>query len=192
MRHPTLALLPLLFTACTATLQADTEPATVEFEVFSVVEPIYAEVAIDLPPETRGIDVTVESLTADVVVVNPSKSVTLRTSARLSLEGTATPQNPKLYTQATLPKYYATAAELLKDTNYAPNTSTPVNVAKTVGLEKLVGAKTIWIIASNTAVSGGIGTVELPLKITLKDAVLHITVSKNLEGLEGALSVGGL
>lgn len=191
MRRLTPALLPLLLAACSAEITVDTDPMSVTVPVTSVLQPVYAEVAVDLPKETQGLDVTVNSLTADLTVYNPSATFTLNTSARLSFTGTATPTEPVTYTNANLPAYYATATVLLASQDFKPKTTTPVTIPQSAGLEKVIGKQRIWIIVSNTVSNGGIGAV-LPLEIQLNNIVLHADVTKNFGGLEGALSVGGL
>ncbi|QRN98515.1 hypothetical protein JRI60_05540 [Archangium violaceum] len=191
MRRQLLALLcPLLLSACSAEVAVETEPMSQTIPITSVLKPVYAEVAIDLPLETQGLDVTVKEITATLTVHNPSKAFTLETSARLSFTGTATPDEPITYTDQNLPPYYATAEVLLAPRNFAPNTSTPV-VIDTPGLVKAIGQKRIWVIVSNTVTRATIGEA-LPLNIELRDVVLHAVVTKPFQGLEGALGPGGL
>jgi Rad3-related DNA helicase len=124
------------------------------------------------------------------VVVNPSKAFTLKSSARLSLTGTATPDQPIIYSDNNPPPYYASAEELLPQQPFPPGTSTPVNVNSPT-LKKAIGKARIWVIVSNTVSSTGVGD-PLPLELRLEDIVLHATVAKPFEGLDGALGPGGL
>ncbi len=191
MRRSLLSLLcPLLLTACSAELAVDTPPQTVAIPVTSALRPVYVEVAVDMPEETKGLDVVVKEITADLTVFNPSKAFTLRSSARLSLVGTATPDRPIIYSDNNPPSYYATAEELLPQKDFPPSTRTPVNVNSPT-LAKAIGKDRIWIIVSNTVTSSGIGD-PLPLELRLEDMVLHAIVSKPFEGLEGALGPSGL
>jgi len=193
MRRPLLTLLcPLLLTACSAELSVDTPPQSVAIPVTSALRPVYVEVAVDMPEETRGIDAVVKEITADLTVYNPSQSFTLRSSARLSLTGTATPDKPLLYTDNNPPPYYATAEELLPPRDFPPGTRTPVH-AHSPTLARAIGEERIWIIVNNTVTSAGVGNpLELPLELRLEDIVLHALISKPFDGLEGALGPSGL
>ncbi|MFY0571819.1 hypothetical protein ACN28E_49430 [Archangium lansingense] len=193
MRRHLLALLcPLLLTACSADVSVDTPPQSVTIPVTSVARAIHVEVAVDMPEETQSLDVNVKEITADLTVVNPSKTFTLKSSARLSLTGTATPDEPKFYSDSNLPPYYASSEELLPQKEFAPNSSTPVLVNSPT-LAKAIGKERIWIIVSNTVTEAGVGNpLELPLELRLENIVLHAVVSKPFEGLEGALGPSGL
>ena len=191
MKRALLSLLcPLLLTACSAELAVDTPPQTVAIPVTSALKPVYVEVAVDMPEETKGLDVVVKEITVDLTVFNPSKAFTLRSSARLSLVGTATPDKPIIYGDNNPPPYYATAEELLPQKDFPPSTRTPVNVNSPT-LAKAIGKDRIWIIVSNMVTSSGIGD-PLPLELRLEDMILHAVVSKPFEGLEGALGPSGL
>jgi hypothetical protein len=192
MRRHLLALLcPLLLTACSAELAVDTPPQSVAIPVTSALRPVYVEVAVDMPQETQDLDIIVKEITADLTVFNPSKAFTLKSSARLSLTGTATPDSPIIYSDNNPPPYYATAEELLPQKDFPPNSRTPVNVNSPT-LAKAIGKPRIWIIVSNTVTqTGGFGD-PLPLELRLEDMVLHVVISKPFEGLEGALGPSGL
>jgi hypothetical protein len=191
MKRSLLALLcPLLLTACSAELAVDTPPQSVAIPITSAIRPVYVEVAVDMPEETRNLDVEVKEITADLTVFNPSRAFTLKSSARLSLSGNATPDKPIIYSDNNPPPYYATAEELLPQKDFAPSTRTPVNVNSPT-LRNAIGKPRIWIIVSNTVTSTGIGD-PLPLELRLEDMVLHAVVSKPFEGLEGALGPSGL
>jgi hypothetical protein len=191
MRLPIPALLcALLLSACSAEVAVETPPQSQAIPVTSIGDPVYAEVAVDLPPETQGLDVIVKDVHATLTMVNPSQAFTLDTSVRLSFTGTAEPNKPILYSEQNKPAYYASAEELMPRRSFAPNSRTPVTLSSP-GLVKVIGKERIWIIVSNTVTRATIGGV-LPLEIQLQDAVLHATVSKSFNGLEGALGVGGL
>jgi hypothetical protein len=189
-RHILALLCPLLLAACSAEVAVDTPPQSVSIPITSAVRPVYVEVAVDMPEETQDLDVVVKQITADLAVVNPSKAFTLRSSARLSLTGNATPDNPILYTDNNPPPYYATAEELLPQQPFPPSTRTPVNVNSPT-LAKAIGKARIWVIVANTVSSTGIGD-PLPLELRLEDIVLHAVIAKPFEGLDGALGPGGL
>jgi len=193
MKRALLSLLcPLLLTACSAELAVDTPPQSVAIPVTSVGEPVYVEVAVDMPEETQDLDVIVKEITADLTVFNPSRTFTLQSSARLSLTGTATPDKPIIYSNDNPPPYYATAEELLPQKDFPPSTRTPVNVNSPT-LKNAIGKARIWVIVSNTVTKVGIGDpLEFPLELRLEDMVLHAVVSKPFEGLEGALGPSGL
>lgn len=191
MRRQLLALLcPLVLTACTAEVAVDTPPQSVTIPVTSAIKPVYVEVAVDMPEETQDLQVQVKEISADLVVVNPSKAFTLKSSARLSLTGQATPDQPIVYSDNNPPPYYASAEELLPQQPFPPGTSTPVNV-NSPALVKAIGKPRIWVIVANTVSSTGIGD-PLPLELQLQDIVLHVTVAKPFDGLDGALGPGGL
>jgi hypothetical protein len=191
MRRSLLALLcPLLLCACSAELAVDTPPQSVTIPVTSALKPVYVEVAVDMPQETQDLDVNVKQISADLTVFNPSKAFVLRSSARLSLTGTATPDQPIIHGD-TPPSYYATAEELLPQSDFQPNKRTPVNVNSPT-LVKAIGKKRIWIIVANTVVQTGAIGDPLPLELRLEDIVLHALVEKPFEGLEGALGPSGL
>jgi hypothetical protein len=113
MKH---ILLPcvLWLTACSAEVFVETEPMNQAVPVTSILQPVYVEVAIDIPPEAQGLDIIVQEVSADLTVVNPMRALTLEAGARLSLEGDATPETPKFYTDSTLPAYFARAELLLR------------------------------------------------------------------------------
>lgn len=192
MRRPLLALLcPLLLTACSAELAVDTPPQSVEIPVTGALRPVYVEVAVDMPQETQDLDVAVKQISADLIVHNPSQAFTLRSSARLSLTGQATPDQPIIYSDNNPPPYYATAEELLPQKDFPPNSSTPVTVDSPT-LVKAIGKPRIWVIVANTVTQTGAIGDPFPLKLQLQDIVLHVVVSKPFDGLDGALGPGGL
>ncbi len=192
MKRLVLALVcPLLLSACSAEVAVETPPQTQKVPITSVGKPAYAEVAVDLPPETQELDVTVKEISATLTVHNPSDAFDLTTSARLSLQGNATPGTPIFYTDQNLPPYYATAEVLMAPREFAPASRTPVTITSPT-LAKAVGQKRIWVIVANTVT--GLGGIGLPteLEIQLENIVLHVTLTKSFNGLDGALGVGGL
>jgi len=192
MRRALFALLcPLLLSACSAELAVDTPPQSVAIPVTSALRPVYVEVAVDMPEETQDLSVTVKQITADLTVFNPSRAFVLRSSARLSLTGTATPSQPVVYSDNNPPAYYATAEELLPQRDFPPNSRTPVNVNSPT-LAKAIGKARIWLIVANTVVQTTAIGDPLPLELRLEDIVLHAVVEKPFDGLEGALGPSGL
>jgi hypothetical protein len=192
MRRALFALLcPLLLCACSAELAVDTPPQTAVIPVTSALRPVYVEVAVDMPQETQDLSVTVKQITADLTVFNPSRAFVLRSSARLSLTGTATPSQPVVYSDNNPPAYYATAEELLPQRDFPPNSRTPVNVNSPT-LAKAIGKPRIWVIVANTVVQTTAIGDPLPLELRLEDIVLHAVVEKPFDGLEGALGPSGL
>jgi hypothetical protein len=186
------ALFPcvLLLTACSAEVAVTTDPFDQTVPVTSLLEPVYAEVAIDVPSEAVG-DVIVQEISANLTVVNPTRSLTLETGARLSLTGTATPDAPKLYTNSNLPPYFSSASVLLPTQAFAPGESKPVFINDPV-LKQVAGKPRIWLIVNNTVKRLGIGTDTLPVNIVLKDITFHAVVTKPFPNVGGALEVGGL
>jgi hypothetical protein len=125
----------LLLSACSAEIAIETEPFDQPVPVTSVLQPVYAEVALDLPEEsvnTEDLEIEIEEVAARLIVVNPSDTLTLRTSARLSFTGRATPDAPLLYSDINRPAYYNTAAEILPVRDFAPNSRTPVRIHQTL------------------------------------------------------------
>ncbi|AKQ63092.1 putative lipoprotein [Myxococcus hansupus] len=191
-----LLLLPcvLLLSACSAEIAIQTEPFDQVVPVTSLLEPVYAEVALDLPEEsvnTQNLDIVVNEVAASLVVVNPSPTLTLRTAARLSLTGSATPDNPRLYTDFNRPAYYDTAAEILPQRDFQPNSRTPVRI-DAPALKSAIGRRRVWVIVSNTVVRSGLTLPQLPAQIRLEDIVFQALLTKPFPGLGGALEVGGL
>ncbi len=180
----------LLLTACSAEVAVTTDPFDQTVPVTSLLEPVYAEVAIDVPNEAVG-DVIVEDISADLTVVNPTTSLTLEAGVRLSLSGQATPDEPKLYTNSNLPAYFNTASVLLPTQSFSPGQSRPVSITDPV-LKVAAGKPRIWLIVNNTVRRLGIGTDPLPVNILLKGITFHAVVTKPFPGVGGAAEVGGL
>ncbi|PTL83041.1 hypothetical protein [Vitiosangium sp. GDMCC 1.1324] len=193
MRRHLLALLcPLLLSACSAELAVDTPPQSVTIPVTSVARPVYVEVAVDLPSETQELDVEVKSANATLTVFNPAKALTLKSSARLSFTGNATPDKPIFYTEGNPPPYFATAEELMPERDFPPNTHTPA-VIDSPSLVKAIGKQRIWIIVDNSVSAVGTGGIDtFPLELQLNDIILHVVVARPFQGLEGALGPSGL
>ncbi|WP_254614131.1 hypothetical protein [Myxococcus sp. CA056] len=194
MTRALLASCFLFLSGCSAEIAIATEPFDVRVPVTSVLQPVYAEVALDLPEEsvnTEDLDLMVEQVAATLEVVNPSSSLTLRTAMRLSFTGQATPEDPVFYTDLNRPAYYAQAAEVLPSRNFAPTTRTAVRI-DSPALKDAVGRRRVWFIVSNTVVRGDLGTPQLPVEILLEDIVFQAVLTKPFPGLGGALEVGGL
>ncbi len=184
----------LFVSACSAEIAIETEPFDQTVPVTSLLQPVYAEVALDLPEEsvnTEDLDIEIEEIAARLVVINPSQTLTLRTSARLSFTGTATPDEPELYTDVNRPAYYNSAMEIPPARDFAANSRTAVRI-DTPALEQAIGRRRVWFIVSNTVVRSGIGTPVLPVQIQLEDIVFEALITKPFPGLGGALEVGGL
>ncbi|MBM7113145.1 hypothetical protein [Archangium primigenium] len=182
-----------LLAACSAEVAVDTPPTDANIPITSIGNPVYVEVAIDLPAETQGLDVIVKDVSASLSVVNPSAVFTLETSGKVSLVGTAEPGTPIFYySDRELPAYYATAGDLLYPPRvFKPRETADVSVTSPL-LAQAIGKQRLWVIVSNTITRAGIGTQPLPLEIQLKNIVIHATVTKEFRGLEGLLGVGGL
>lgn len=186
------ALFPcvLLLTACSAEVAVTTEPFDQSVQVTSLLEPVYAEVAIDVPNEAVG-DVILREISASLTVVNPTRTLTLEAGARLALNGKAEPGTPLFYTNTNLPSYFSTASVLLTTQAFAPGERKPFTITDPV-LVQAVGKKRIWLIVNNTVKRLGIGTDTLPVNIVLEDITFHAVVTKPFPGVGGALEVGGL
>ncbi|MFL5346524.1 MAG: hypothetical protein ACJ8AT_17210 [Hyalangium sp.] len=187
------ALFPclLLLTACSAEVAVETQPFNQTVPVTSILQPVYAEVAIDVPDEAVGPDIHVEEISTSLTIVNPTKSLTLEAGARLSFKGQATPDNPVLYTATNLPAYFNEAFVLLPTQSFTPGETRPVTITDPV-LVQAAGKKRIWIIVNNTVKQVGIGTDTLPVNILLKDIIFRATVTKYFPNVGGALEVGGM
>jgi hypothetical protein len=191
MNRAPLLSFALLLSACSAQVDVQTEPFTQAVPVTSIGADVYAEVAIDLPEEAQGTDLLVRDVSADLVVVNPTRALSLQASARLSLQGRATPDAPVLYTNANRPPYFDQSTVLLEPRTFSPGQRVPVRI-EGAALTRAIGQPRIWLIVSNTVTSLGIGADRLPVEIRLEDIVLRATVEKDFPGLGGALEVGGL
>lgn len=192
MKTPCLLLASLLtLTACSAEVDVATEPIDQSVPLTSILEPVYAEIALDIPEEAQG-DVTVHAVAADLTVVNPTRALTLEMGLRISLEGQATPGTPVLYTDRNLPAYFSRASVVLPTQAFAPGARVPVHTENPV-LKEAVGKPRIWIIVNNTVRRVGLGGADtLPVNIRLEDIVFSATVTKPFPGVGGGLEVGGL
>jgi hypothetical protein len=188
-------LLPCLLalTACSAEVFVETEPFNQTVPILSLVTRVYAEVAIDVPPEAQGLDVVVHEISADLTVVNPSQTLTLEAGARLSLEGQATPGMtvPVTYTDQNRPEYFPRAEQLLPTQSFAPQARKAFVIDNPV-LVKAAGRPRIWLIVDNTLTHAGIGTPRGPYEIRLENIVFRARVTKPFPGIGGGLEVGGL
>jgi hypothetical protein len=193
MKTPCLLLASLLtLTACSAEVDVATEPVDQSVPLTSLLEPVYLEVALDLPEESQG-DVIVQAVAADLTVVNPTRALTLELGIRLSLEGQAVPGQPfPPYTDRNLPAYFSRAAVVLPTQAFAPGARVPVHTENPV-LKAAVGKPRIWIIVNNAVRKVGLGGADtLPVNIRLEDIVFSATVTKPFPGVGGGLEVGGL
>ncbi len=181
----------LLLTACSAKVAVETKPFTQTVPVTSILEPIYAKVAIDVPDEAVGTDIQVQDISTSLTIVNPTKSLTLEAGARMSFTGQATPDNPVLYTNANLPAYFNSAFVLLPTQSYKPGETRPVTITDPV-LVKAAGKQRIWLIVNNTVKQIDIGTDTFPVNILLKDIIFRATVTKSFPNVGGALELGGM
>ncbi|MBN8230825.1 hypothetical protein JYK02_25240 [Corallococcus macrosporus] len=195
MRRFIVGLCGLLLASCSAEINVETAPFTQTVPVTSVLAPVYAEVALDLPEETQDLSVvTVNTVQAMLVVTNPSRVLTLELSARLSFTGQAEPGTPKTYTEANLPPYYAASTLLLAPRAFAPESRTPL-VVNSPALKEALGRRRVWLIVENTVKrTNGLPTdgLGLPVNIVLENIVFSANVTKTFPGLGGALEVGGL
>ena len=180
-----------LLTACSAEVAVETQPFTQTVPVTSILQPVYAEVAIDVPDEAVGTDIIVHEISTSLTIVNPTKSLTLEAGARLSLSGQATPDAPVLYTNSNLPNYFNTASVLLPTQSFAPGENRPVTITDPV-LVQVLGKKRVWIIVNNTVKQLGIGTDTLPVNILLKDIIFRATLTKSFPNVGGGMEVGGM
>jgi hypothetical protein len=194
-RPVTRALFPclLLLTACSAEVAVETQPFNQTVPVTSLLQPVYAEVAIDVPDEAvaDNLHIHVEDISTSLTIVNPTKSLTLETGARLSFQGQATPDNPVLYTNGNLPEYFTSAAVLLPTQSYKPGESKPITITDPV-LVQAAGKKRIWLIVNNTVKQIDIGTDTLPVNILLQNIIFRATVTKSFPNVGGAMEVGGM
>jgi hypothetical protein len=192
MHRSLLLFLSVSLLACDAVVEVQTEPLSQNIQVLSAFTTVYAEVAVDIPPQAQGVpeSITIESITATGQVINPSQNTRLNLSARLSFEGTAEPNVPQVWTQLNLPAYYAKAAVLLPAQDYAAGTTTPFTIDRGV-LEQIVGKKRIWLIVSNTVTSPGV-LDTFPLDLQLKDVVVRAVVTKEFRGLGAGPELMGL
>ncbi|WP_240356221.1 hypothetical protein [Myxococcus eversor] len=194
MTRALLASCFLVLSGCSAEIAIETEPFDVRVPVTSVLQPVYAEVALDLPEEsvnTEDLDLVVEQVASTLDVVNPSTTLTLRTSMRLSFTGQATPEEPLLYTDLNRPAYYTQAAEILPSREFRPASRTAVRI-DSPALKDAVGRRRVWFIVSNTVARGDLGAPQLPVEILLENIVFQAVLTKPFPGLGGALEVGGL
>ena len=183
-------LLPaVLLLACAPVVEVQTEPINQSIPVTSVGLQSYAEIAIDLPPQSQG-DVQVNDVTADVQIQNASRASSMLLELRVSLTGTATPQVPFAFTELNRPAYFASSVALLGPKTYAAGSTTPEHV-QGAALIPAIGKPRLWLIVSNTVNSVGLGDA-LPLQADLKQIVVHAVVTKSLAGAGGGLETTGI
>jgi hypothetical protein len=180
----------LLLTACSAEVAVEAAAENQSVPVTSLLEPVYAEIAIDVPPEAQG-DIILHEISVSLTVRNPTRSLSLEAGARLSFEGQARPGQPALYSNANLPAYFSRAAVLLPTQTFAPGEQKAFTIDDPV-LVQAAGRPRIWLIVNNTVRRVGLGTDTLPVNILLEDIVFRARVTKPFPGVGGALEVGGL
>lgn len=178
--------------ACDAEVAVQTQPFDQTIEVMSAGVPVYAEIALDLPTEAQG-EITVESVSADLRVVNSARNTTMRLDARLSTQGLATPGHPVLYTSVNRPAYFDSAVPLLQG-DFAPLTTTPQHVADAdhqLAAVLQAGPPRIWLIVSNMATQ--LGPLDVPpLALDLKSVTLHAVVRKSMASFAGGSAAAGM
>lgn len=182
-------LAALLASACAPLVEVQTEPFDQSIPVTGLGVPAYVEVAIDLPPQSQG-DVAVMQVTADVRVQNPSAASSMLVELRVSLDGTATPELPFVFTQANRPAYYDSSVLLLGPKTYAAGSSTPERISG-AGLIPAIGRPRMYLIVTNTVNNLGLGDL-LPLQINLNGIIVNAVVTKSLGGLNGGLETTGI
>jgi hypothetical protein len=177
---------------CAPIVEVQTDPQSQSIPVTSLGVESYVEIAIDLPPQSQGAleDIDVQEVWADLQVHNPSNSTSMLFSFRVSLQGTATPQTPYVFTAVSRPSYFNAATVLLGPKTYAAGSTTTERITGT-SLVPALGRPRIWLIVSNTVNNLGLGEV-LPLEIRLQNMVVHAVVQKSLGGLSGGLGPTGL
>jgi hypothetical protein len=180
----------LLLTACSAEVDVEAAADDQAVPLISLLEPVYAEVAIDIPPEAQG-DIILQQISVSLTVRNPTRALSLEAGARLSFKGQATPEEPVLYSNANLPDYFNEAAILLPSQVFAPGEQKAFTIDNPV-LVQAAGKPRIWLIVNNTVRRVGLGTDTLPVNILLEDIVFRATVTKPFPNVGGALEVGGL
>ena len=184
-------LLPaaLAAAACAPVVEVQTDPVSQSIPVTSLGVQSYVELAIDLPPQSQG-DVEVENVSADLQIHNSSRASTMLLELRVSLQGTATPGVPFVFTEVNRPAYYAGAIPVLGPRSYNANSTTPEHIDATP-LAQAIGRPRIWLIVSNTITSLGLGDV-LPLQANLNQIVVRAVVTKSLAGAGGGIEATGM
>jgi hypothetical protein len=182
----------VLLVGCSANVVVDTAPVSEVVPVTSLAQPIYAEVALDIPSEAQGAAdvVTVNEISADMTVVNTAQRTTLALGMRLSFTGQATPGNDVIYADFNKPSYFDQSIPILTVADYLPGTSTPVHISNPALVETVQHSR-VYLIVSNTVTNLGLGE-NLPIQIQLNGIVLHADVTKDFSGLQSGTALGGL
>lgn len=181
----------LLLTACSAEVEVEAAAEDQAVPLTSLLERVYAEIAIDIPPEAQGGDIILQQVSVSLTVRNPTRALSLEAGALLSFKGQATPEEPVLYSDANRPDYFDAAAVLLPSQLFAPGEQKAFTIDNPV-LVQAAGKPRIWLIVNNTVRRVGLGTDTLPVNILLEDIVFRATVTKPFPNVGGALEVGGL
>lgn len=183
----------LLGVACTAEIEVQTTPVDLAIPVTSVGVDGFAELAIRMPEEARGV-ITVISVEGTAMAVNATTGATMEFQLYVlpqGVEGTAQPDSaPFLFTEATAPAYFAQALPLVAATSFGPNSQTPQTIANP-GLVPAVAQEVIWLVASNTVTNVGFGTA-FPLELQLRDLSFNVVVTKSFETSAGGIELIGL
>ena len=188
----------LLLSACGVEVDVQSPPQSVNIPVTSFGQPIYAEVAVDVPEEAQSAAdlVTVNAVQIAGAIRNPGARSRLNLSLRLAFTGTATPDAPVVYTNlaGAAPANWQTAEVLVEPTDYLANTTTPFTVtsAQRPRLAEVLQHERIYFIVSNTLASTGLPPDPLPLQLQLQNVVFSAQVEKRFEGITGAQGIFGL
>lgn len=193
MRRASLALL-LTLCACSAQIDLETAPIDQNIPITSVGEPVYVEIAVDLPSVTTG-DLALDAAAGTLRVINPSSTLKMDAELRLSTTGSAEPNVPKFFTRANLPAYWTQAHPIFPLKTYAPRTTIAENLsgeALRKALEAALKSERLYIMVAATANPASLNPAVLPAEVQLEDIVVSLTATKPFHGIGGALDVTGL
>lgn len=185
---------PLLIgvVACTAEVEVQTTPQDLTIPVTSLGVDAYAELAIPMPEEARGV-ITVQSVRGTATAINPASGTTLRFQLFVlpaGVQGTATPDTPFLFTEANPPAYFEDLLPLASVQSFPPSSEEAI-VIENAGLVPAVAQPTLWLVASNTVQSLALGEV-LPLELQLQGLTFNVVVTKSFESSGNAVDLVGL
>lgn len=178
--------------ACTAEVEVQTAPQDLTIPVTSVGLDAFAEVAIEMPEEARGV-VTVRSVRGTATAINPSSGTTLRFQLYVvpgGVQGTATLEEPYLFTETNRPSYFNQLLPLSSERTFGPESETEVVIENT-GLATAVSHPVLWLVASNTVQSVALGDL-LPLELQLEGLTFNVVVTKSFETSGNAVDLIGL
>lgn len=181
-----------LCAACTAEVEVQTTPQDLTIPVTSVGLDAFAELAIEMPEEARGV-ITVQSVRGTATAINPATGTTLRFQLYVlpaGVQGTATPDTPYLFTESTAPSYFDRLLPLASERTFAPDSETALVIENT-GLVQAVAQPMIWLVASNTVQSVAFGDL-LPLELQLEGLSFNVVVTKSFETSGNAIDLVGL